>query len=198
MKKVYLLTVMIFLMACLPVPKIFSKFLKNDDVAQPTVQDDDKFLDIPQDDGLTRPIAQEEDVYVDPELEYAQIILDAMYGCFFNYVKDMDEDGNYVNRSGTLIRFAEEKPLKRSDNLSAADKANGILWQGETWINVIYFQEEKGEWKEHKFLRQNYRYYNDGTITSEWGSWLGFEHEEFGTNGCPAHFNQADAMILYN
>jgi hypothetical protein len=123
---------------------------------------------------------------VDIEIQYAQKVWDALFGCFKSYVYDTENPNEFIAATnGTQIRLIEQDKLRKSDKLNEADKANGILWEGFIGINIIY-KEPSGEWQEPRPMLYwgLYRYYEDGTIKRKAIETLSKDWREIGAT-CP-------------
>jgi len=95
--------------------------------------------------------------------EYAQLVGDAIWGCFKSFVSDTDNPDEFMTRDGYLIRVIEIEGLRKgSKGLSDADIANGVLWENSLNMDIIIYDGE--EWEDDKLFGATYRYYKDGTI----------------------------------
>jgi len=114
-------------------------------------------------DALTRPISPDIESE-DTEIDYGQRVWDTLYACLLSFVDETEDPNTYISANGTEIRIVEQDQYQ-GERLSEADKANGIVWHGHKWINLIYFDKNSAEWKEEKLYFDHYRYYEDGKIT---------------------------------
>ena len=113
-------------------------------------------------DAETRPISP---VVEDMEIDYGEKVWDVLYECFLTFVVETEDPNSFLSVNGTEIRIVEQDKSDWSERLSEADKANGIVWQGTKYIDLIYFDEESGEWEDDKLYFGDYRYYENGKMT---------------------------------
>jgi hypothetical protein len=123
----------------------------------PDVETDSKI-----EDAETRPISP---VVDDTEIDYGQKVWDALYECFLSSVVETEDPNTFIDANGTEIRIVEQEKYLIGERLSEADKANGMVWKGIKWIDIIYFDKESNEWEDNKLFFFHYRYYEDGKIT---------------------------------
>lgn len=162
MKNTLLFIVMLsLLIACAPQEASVPNTATSDEMTQLISPDVES--DAPMEDAMTRPISPEIES-ADVEIDYGQVLWNTLYECLLSFVTETDEPNTYISPNGTRIRIIEQDKYE-GERLTEADKANGILWQGNKWINLIYINEKSGEWKEEKLYFKNYRLYEDGRIT---------------------------------
>lgn len=162
MKNTLLFIVVLWLLtACAPQEAAITNTEISDEMTQPISPGVES--NATMDDAMTRPISPEIES-VDEEIDYGQVLWNTLYECFLSFVSETDEPNTYISPNGTKIQIIEQSKYE-GERLTEADKANGILWHGTKWIDLIYFNEEEGEWKEDKLYFDHYRLYEDGRIT---------------------------------
>jgi hypothetical protein len=162
MKNTLLFIIMLsILIACAPQEATITNTEISDVTTQPISPDVES--NAAMEDSMTRPITPEIES-VDEEIDYGQVLWDSLYECFLSFVAETDEPNTYISPNGTRIQIIEQYKYE-GERLTEADKANGILWHGTKWIDLIYLNEKEGEWKEDKLYFNQYRLYEDGRIT---------------------------------
>ena len=175
-----LMIVLSLLFACAPKEAAVPEAIISDEMTRPISPDVDSDVT----DEMTRPISPEIE-NSDVEIDYGQIVWNSLYDCFLSFVTESNEANTFISQNGTRIRIIEQDKYE-GERLTEADKANGIVWQGNKWINLIYINEESGEWKEEKLYFKYFRLYEDGRITllsAMSGTWKEFSCDAVGYIG---------------